>query len=269
MREEGPPLVRRHRGQPEVVAHRGASALYPEHTLAAYRAAVAQGADTLECDVRLTADGELVCLHDRTLRRTGLASGLVSTSTLSELEAIDFGAWKAQAGVSWSRDEVGVLTMRRLLEFAVDARVGLSIETKHPTRYGAQVEESLARLLAEFDMTEPGAPARVMSFSWVALRRFRQLAPALDVVYLIDRPYQWWRVQPVADPDWMVGPGLKVIKRSPELAERLAASETRVHVWTVDEPDDIDLITSYGFEGLITDDPGRTRARLDSQAVLG
>ncbi|HWU32125.1 MAG TPA: glycerophosphodiester phosphodiesterase family protein, partial [Marmoricola sp.] len=218
---------------PQVVAHRGASSQYPEHTLAAYRAAIAQGAEALECDVRLTLDGELVCLHDRTLRRTGLRDGLVSTSTLADLEAIDFGAWKPQDEATWSRDEVGVLTMRTLLETAAASGVKLAIETKHPTRYGEKVEQTLVELLADFGWTGADSPVRVMSFSWVALRRIRKLAPALDVVYLMDRPYQWWRVQPVADPDWIAGPGIKVIKRYPELAARFAAAGTRVHVWTV------------------------------------
>lgn len=255
--------------QPQVVAHRGASARYPEHTLAAYRAAIAQGADALECDVRLTADGELVCLHDRTLRRTGLRDGLVSTSTLAELEEIDFGAWKPKEGVTWSRDEVGVLTMRRLLETAADAGVRLAIEAKHPTRYGEKVEQSLVELLAEFGWAGADSPVRVMSFSWVALRRIRRLAPALDVVYLMDRPYQWWRVQPVADADWIAGPGIKVIKKYPELAARMMAAGTRVHVWTVDDPADVDLCANYGFEAVITDKPSETRARLHSHVVLG
>lgn len=255
--------------QPQVVAHRGASALYPEHTLAAYRAAISQGADALECDVRLTADGELVCLHDRNLRRTGLKDGLVSTSTLAELEAIDFGAWKPQDAVTWERDEVGVLTLRRLVETAVEAGVELAIETKHPTRYGEQVEHSLVALLEEYGLTAAGSPVRVMSFSWMALRRIRRLAPALDVVFLMDRPYQWWRVQPVADSDWIAGPGIKVVKRSPELVRRLKSAQTRVHVWTVDEPEDVDLCATYEFEAMITNRPAEARARLHSGARLG
>ncbi|MGN6160291.1 MAG: glycerophosphodiester phosphodiesterase [Marmoricola sp.] len=255
--------------QPRVVAHRGASALYPEHTIAAYRAAIAQGADALECDVRLTADGELVCLHDRTLRRTGSRDGLVSTSTLAQLEQIDFGAWKPQTGVTWDRADVGVLTLRTLLEIAAEAGVKLAIEAKHPTRYGAQVEESIVRLLAEFGWTGADSPARVMSFSWVALRRIRRLAPALDLVYLMDRPNQWRRVQPVADPDWIAAPGIKVVKRAPDQISSMIAAGTRVHVWTVNDPEDVDLCMDFGVDAIITDQPAETRARLRSHALLG
>jgi glycerophosphoryl diester phosphodiesterase len=255
--------------QPQVVAHRGASAEYPEHTLAAYRAAIAQGADALECDVRLTVDGELVCLHDRTLRRTGLSDGIVSTSTLAELNQIDFGAWKPQTEATWEREDVGVLTLRRLLETAAESGVKLAIEAKHPTRYGPQVEESLVRVLEEFGWTGADSPVRVMSFSWVALRRIRRLAPALDVVYLMDRTHQWWRVQPVADPDWIAGPGIKVVKRAPDQVSAMIKAGTRVHVWTVNDPADVDLCNDFGVDAIITDKPAETRVRLRSHALLG
>ena len=79
---------------PAVVAHRGSSADAPEHTLAAYQQAITDGADALECDVRLTADGHLVCVHDRNLRRTAAAKGVVSTMNLEEFDELDFASWK-------------------------------------------------------------------------------------------------------------------------------------------------------------------------------
>ena len=74
---------------PFVVAHRGASADRPEHTLAAYQLALDEGADGVECDVRLTKDGHLVCVHDRSLDRTSTGTGLVSEVTLAELRELD------------------------------------------------------------------------------------------------------------------------------------------------------------------------------------
>src|SRR3569833_4569377 len=72
-------------GHPFVVAHRGASAERPGHTLAAYELALQEGADGVECDVRLTKDGHLVCVHDRRVDRTSNGTGLVSEMTLAEL----------------------------------------------------------------------------------------------------------------------------------------------------------------------------------------
>src|SRR3954470_888425 len=77
-------------GSPQVVAHRGASDTEPEHTLAAYVEAIKVGSDALECDVRLTADGHLVCVHDRNVRRTSNGRGLVSTLELTDLQGLDW-----------------------------------------------------------------------------------------------------------------------------------------------------------------------------------
>ena len=74
----------------EVVAHRGANDEEPEHSLAAYLKAIDQGADAIECDVRLTADGTLVCVHDRRIDRTSTGKGSVSSKTLKELAAFDY-----------------------------------------------------------------------------------------------------------------------------------------------------------------------------------
>src|SRR5688500_13934855 len=93
-----PTAVRRDRSSdppamsaPLVFAHRGSSAALPEHTLAAYLRALEEGADGLECDVRLSRDGHLVCVHDRRLDRTSNGRGRASAYTLAELEALDFG----------------------------------------------------------------------------------------------------------------------------------------------------------------------------------
>src|SRR5512135_566933 len=83
---------------PQIIAHRGSSSREPEHTLKAYKRAIADGADALECDVRLTADGHLVCVHDRRIDRTSDGSGVVSVMTLEDLHRRDFGRWRDAGG---------------------------------------------------------------------------------------------------------------------------------------------------------------------------
>ena len=78
---------------PIVIAHRGSSAALPEHTIGAYLRAIDEGADGLECDVRLTRDGHLVCIHDGKLDRVSNGTGKVSLRTLAELDELDFGGW--------------------------------------------------------------------------------------------------------------------------------------------------------------------------------
>ena len=82
-------------GRPQVVAHRGSSRSRAEHTLGAYVQAIEEGADALECDVRLTADGHLVCVHDRRVDRTTNARGLGSTMRLAQLADLDAASWKS------------------------------------------------------------------------------------------------------------------------------------------------------------------------------
>ena len=250
--------------RPQVVAHRGSSAAKAEHTLGAYVAALDEGADALECDVRLTADGHLVCVHDRDLRRTAQKRGLVSSMELSELEQLDFASWKHPwAELDDEAPDVDkeldkVLTLRRLLETVADygRPVELAIETKHPTRYAGLVERRLVELLDGFGWAEASSPVRVMSFSWVALRRIRRLAPDLDLVYLIDSPLAWASSRPFAEPDWIAGPGIELLQRSPDLIRRIRKSGTPVHVWTVNTEDDLHLCLELDVAAVITDKPG-------------
>lgn len=259
-------------GRPQVVAHRGSSADKAEHTLGAYVAALDEGADALECDVRLTADGHLVCVHDRDLRRTAQKPGLVSSMELSELEQLDFAAWKHPwADLDDEAPDVDkeldrVLTLRRLLETAAayPRRVELAIETKHPTRYAGLVERRLVDLLDDFGWAGKDSPVRVMSFSWVALRRVRRLAPDLELVYLIHSPLDWASSRPFAEPDWIAGPGIELVRKHPDLIRRLRRAGTEVHVWTVNDQADIDLCRELGVEALITDTPGRLLRYLKS-----
>jgi glycerophosphoryl diester phosphodiesterase len=253
--------------RPQVVAHRGASATRAEHTLGAYVAALDQGADALECDVRLTADGHLVCVHDRSVRRTAAqpqANGVISTMELADLEDLDFASWKTPWGelddeAPDTDPELNkVLTLRRLLETVASypRPVELAIETKHPTRYAGLVERRLVLLLDEFGWTGKDSPVKVMSFSWVALRRVRRLAPHLPLVMLVDNRAGWYRTRPFVDNDWESGPGIEVVREHPELIRKMVATGTRVSCWVVNETTDVDRCLDLGVESIITDRPG-------------
>jgi glycerophosphoryl diester phosphodiesterase len=251
----------------QVIAHRGASHEVAEHTLGAYVAALDAGADGLECDVRLTADGHLVCVHDRNLRRTAATRGLVSNASLEELQALDFAAWKNP----WSDldDEApdrdtgldGVLTLRTLLETVADydRRVEVAIETKHPTRYGGLVERRVAELLRDFGMTTPhgGQPpqARVMSFSYTALQRMERLAPDVPLVMLVDKAAYWPLLSRVVGSSWILGPGIELLTEHPKLARQMTGIGREVHVWTVNHPADLELCLDLGVSAAITDRP--------------
>jgi glycerophosphoryl diester phosphodiesterase len=268
---------------PEVVAHRGATAEAPEHTLAAYRHAVEVGADAVECDVRLTRDGVLVCVHDRRVHRTSNGRGVVSTLRLSELEQFQFGARRSRRD-TWKDDEIlavsdepdvedgRVLTLERLLEYATatPGTVRLAIETKHPTRHARRVEQELVRCLRRYgllDGDQPvewgGKPAfRVMSFSQLAVRRARTLVPGVQTVQLIGKRLRPVRSELLTGSMSAVGPGLALLRADPGYVAEAHAAGKEVHVWVANEPEDIDFLVDLGVDALITDRPDEALRRL-------
>ena len=256
--------------RPQVVAHRGSSQVNAEHTLGAYIAALDEGAEGLECDVRLTADGHLVCVHDRRVDRVANGRGVVSTMELAQLDELDFAWWKDPwADLDDDAPEVDVerrkvLTLRRLVEAVADydRPVALAIETKHPTRYAGLVERSLVDLLDSYGLTRKGAPVRVMSFSYVALNRIKKLAPDVDVVMLVERLYSWQLTKNLVGNDWIAGPGIDLLRENPRFRERLQRSGRPIHVWTVNSPADVDLCVETGVEAIITDSPGHVLRHL-------
>lgn len=255
----------------QVIAHRGSSHALPEHTLAAYRRALDEGADAVECDVRVTADGHLVCVHDRRIGRVSDGRGTVSSMTLAQLEAHDFGAWKT-GEPSADPDLRGVLRLESLLELVTDCGrpVDLAIETKHPVRFRGRVEAELLRMLDRFKIG--GAPegdrpqARIMSFSSLALTRVAAAAPEYPRVFLFERtlPLQG-RLRPGASLPGgarIAGPGIDLVRARPRLVTRLRELGHQVHVWTVDEPADVELCLELGVSGIITNRPAEVLAQL-------
>lgn len=279
-----------------LVAHRGASSTVAEHTLAAYEAAIHSGADALECDVRLTRDGHLVCVHDRTVNRTSDGHGVVSELDLQALDAMDFSSWRGDlptsadqllsdspylAGVAPDRDRGGgVLRLERLLELVADADrdVKLLIETKHPTRYAGLVEKTLVDELRRFGWAGKAGPAEsvrglpdmdnrviVMSFAPTAVRRVRLLAPDVPTVLLMDRllPQRRAGILPTGVP--IAGPGLHLLKMDPNFVDRAHARGHLVFVWTVDDLRDVEFVLDLGVDTIITDYPREVRELLDQR----
>ncbi len=271
---------------PEVVAHRGATAAAAEHTLAAYRQAAAIGADAVECDVRMTRDGVLVCVHDRQIRHTSNGRGVVSAMPLAELEQFQFGARRPGRRLTdrWADDEIRtvtdepdlenglVLTLDRLLEYvtATPGTVRLAIETKHPTRHARKVEEALVACLRRYGLLGNGRPVewagqpavRMMSFSQLAVRRMAELAPAVPTVLLIGKRLRPVRREVLNGSATAVGPSIALLRADPDFVADAHAAGKEVHVWTVNRPKDMDLARDLGVDAVITDHPDEMLRRL-------
>ena len=252
-----------------VVAHRGASAERPEHTLGAYELALSQGADGLECDVRLTRDGHLVCVHDRKVDRTSNGTGLVSEMSLAQLRELDYGAWhpsRADGGQS----SAGLLTLDDLIRLALDwgRPVKLFIETKHPVRYGALVESKVLALLHRYGIAAPAsadlARAVVMSFSAAAVWRIRRAAPMLPTVLLGETSRYLGGSAATTVGATAVGPSITTLREHPELVDHAAAHGRALYCWTVDHYEDVRFCRDLGVAWVATNHPGRTKEWLQN-----
>lgn len=267
--------------QPMVVAHRGASADRAEHTLDAYALAVRQGAEGLECDVRLSRDGHLVCVHDRRVNRTSNGRGLVSELSLAKLSELDYASWHhAEPG---SADELieqrnavpsapepqGVLTLESLLGLVADTGVTLFVETKHPVRYAGLVESKLIALLSRHGLARPvskeDSSVVVMSFSARAMRRVHRLAPMLPTVQLVGVPRSRRRGDTLPSASDTLGPGIGVLRDDPGYVARAATFGHDVYCWTVDRPEDIRLCQRLGVRYLATNTPAAARELLHAR----
>ena len=204
-------------GVPLVGGHRGNPAEHPENTLASFRSAIELGVDLIECDVHLSADGELIVIHDHMLDRTTNGSGLVVQHTLSELRDLDAGSGER------------LPTLAEVCALARD-RVGLCIETKQiPIPYPG-LEEKLIAQLRESGMLDRTA---VISFHHGGVRRLKELEPRLAVGVLEGaRPIDPVAILRSADAD-IYAPHYGAM--DPELVEQVHAAGGVVGVWTVDD----------------------------------
>ena len=278
---------------PEVVAHRGATAEAPEHTLAAYRHAAAVGADAVECDVRMTRDGVLVCVHDRRVRRTSNGRGVVSALRLEDLEQFQFGPRRKilRPKSRWADDEIMavtdepdvenglVLTLDRLLEYitATPGTVRLAIETKHPTRHARKVEEALVATLRHYGLLGNGRPVewagrpavRMMSFSQLAVRRMTGAAPGVPTVQLIGKRLRPVRREILLGQATAVGPSVGLLRADPDYVTDAHAAGKEVHVWTANRLRDMDFLRDLGVDAIITDHPDVLLSRLGRHQDAG
>ncbi len=236
--------------KPTLIAHRGASADAPEHTIAAYELALKHGADFVEPDLQMTRDGVLVCIHDETLERTidvaklfpdrakmvkGKATWPVADFTLAEIQKLDAGSWK-DARFAGAR----VPTFQEMIDL-VKGKAGLIPETKSPEVYGKlglDMEKALVAILKKNGLDQPGAdpktPIVIQSFSAASLKLLRKdHACKLPLVYLIgDGNTSTERLKQIGEFADGVGPNKADVLARPELVKDAHALGMSVTVWT-------------------------------------
>lgn len=174
---------------PRIIGHRGAAAYAPENTLVGFRAARALGAAWVEFDVRLTADGRCIVLHDDTIDRTTDGSGAAADMTLDELAVFDAGAWFDPRFAGQS-----IPTLEETLDLLAELSLGANVEIK-PHR-GAEIEtaEAVCRVL-QASWPVSLAPPLVSSFAYASLETVQRVAPDLARGLLLGRVPADWRDQ--------------------------------------------------------------------------
>ena len=221
----------------KIYAHRGSSIAHPELTMAAYKAAVDEGADGFECDVRITKDNQLVLWHDADMQRVAGNSVRIADSTLKEIKS-----HYPQA-----------MTLDELLMLARDNKKELAIETKHPVPSGSAVEKNVIDLLSQ---EKPVADIHVMSFSWLALENVRKINPEQKTVALLHDTFSFAMRRFTSAQ--AIGPGITTFRKKPHLNQ----DPRNLFIWTVDDADDMRFCADNGVDVLITNTPSYARSVL-------
>lgn len=236
------------RPRPLVIAHRGDSAHAPENTLAAFRLAMQNGADGVELDVSLSADGELIVCHDSTVDRTTNGKGKIADLNLAQLKALDAGVWFDEA---FKGERLPTLAE----VFAALPEGLIDVELK-PGALNSPLPERVAALIKQY-----GYESRVLitSFQPLYLKRLPHLSTGL-----LELPGGLGKASHVLftaflHPRFIV-PYYKSVTGDFVAAQR--KSGRGVIPWTVNDPQAIRAMRALGVEAVITDDPLAARQAL-------
>jgi glycerophosphoryl diester phosphodiesterase len=239
---------------PLVIAHRGASACAPENTLPAFRLAADLGAEAIELDTRLTADGAVIILHDATLERTTDGKGPAGARTLEELKRLD-------AGARYSKEYVGtrIPTLKEVLK-EVAGKLLINIEMANYASPRDRLPAAVVTLVNELSL---GGRVLLSSFNPLALIRARALSPAVPVGLLVGaRQSSTWRLLARALVPHEAYHPFESLLRADDI-HRSHRRARRVHVWTVNDERRIREIVAMGVDGVITDVPDLARRVID------
>jgi glycerophosphoryl diester phosphodiesterase len=231
---------------PVIIAHRGDSANAPENTLAAFRMAAEKGADAIEFDVKLSADGEAIVLHDQTVDRTTDGHGDVRRLSLAALRDLEAGA-RFEGRFPGER----IPTLEEVFT-AVGARLHMNIELTNYATPGDALVEKVAALVKKHRLQE-----RVLFSSFFPrnLRRARELLPEVPRGQLAWRGWMGWPARAFGWRGDMYALHPYLSDVTPALVSRLHSAGKRVFVWTVNAEADMNHLIRLGVDGIFTDDP--------------
>lgn len=231
--------------RPLVTAHRGASADYPENTLAAFEAGLQAGADLSECDVHRSADGRLMVIHDDTVERTTDGTGRIGDMTAEEIQALDAGGWK---GDTFSDQQIPELDS--VIELHRDHDAHLTIEIKDYS--------CTADVIGLVKDSRAEDFVSLCSFSFDECVRARELAPEIPVAFIYAGQNE--RLTPQTLVKKVLSSHIQVLSVHQSLASEALVYECRLRgiglwVWTVDDEKTIARLRDLGVPNIVTNRP--------------
>ncbi|WP_310831682.1 glycerophosphodiester phosphodiesterase [Paenibacillus pedocola] len=238
-------------------AHRGASAVCPENTMAAFRKSLELGATGIETDVQMSSDGGLVLIHDESLNRTAGAEGYVKDRTLSQLLELDAGSW---FGPEFKDERLP--TLEELLDLLQERDTLLNIELKNGYFMYPGMEEKVIAAVRDYGMSE-----RVVlsSFNHYSLAYCKSLAPEIRTGILYGEGlYRPWDYAATLQADALHAYHYAVL---PEFVAEASENNVVYHPWTVNDPGRMKELIDAGVAGIITDYPDVLAGLLAAKGV--
>ncbi len=256
--------------RPLVIAHRGGAGIFPENTLHAFQESWKLGVDVLEMDIRETADGKIVAMHDRTANRTTNGEGNISEMTLESVKKLNAGyEFTIDGGQTFPfrEQKITVPTLEEVFDALPDAKFNIEIKNESPT-----VVNSLCNLIRERKLTEK---VIVASISQTNLDNFRRECAEVATSASFTEVLQFYVYYKSGLTDNYTPQmsslqtleklfGMQVVsKESVEIAHQL---NLQIHVWTVNQPEQMQRLSEIGVDGIMTDYPDRLLEKVGRSA---
>jgi len=220
-----------------IYAHRGASGEFAEGSEAAYLAAIEQGCDGFECDVRLTKDKQIICYHDKDAKRLSNLDLKIANTNYDQL-----------------KKSINPFRLEQLLELAISNKKDLVIESKHPVPTGGEIEKVVHKLLksSSKEIEQSGIGVFLISFS--LLPTLRNKKGPYQSGLLINKKFL-----NKINPTDLIAANIAIIRADHSFVLNQMRKGKQVIAWTVNNEDDLKLCQDLGVQAVITDYPARAR----------
>ncbi|MBJ7930599.1 MULTISPECIES: glycerophosphodiester phosphodiesterase [Bacillus cereus group] len=245
------------------IAHRGASAYAPEHTIAAYKLGQQLKGDYIEIDLQMTKDGHLLAMHDETVNRTTNGKGLVKEHTLEEMKQLNVGSFFNEKYPNLAKKEfenAKVPTLKEIIEM-FGHNANYYIETKSPDEYPG-MEEKLLEIIKYYQISDK---VIIQSFSEESLQKIHSLHANIPLVQLLSyqKSVQLNELEIEKYKTYCIGLGMNYKYIDSAYVKKIKKHGLEVHPFTVDNEKDMKKLLSWGVDGMFTNYPDRLHSILD------